>query len=77
MGARFLMMSRLAHVLGDGTKLSLVSRPLRASPSEGYSAAHLAEQARIVREALDFPEDIPAELEAMGQTMTADPGGDA
>ncbi|MBA2793837.1 MAG: multifunctional oxoglutarate decarboxylase/oxoglutarate dehydrogenase thiamine pyrophosphate-binding subunit/dihydrolipoyllysine-residue succinyltransferase subunit, partial [Thermoleophilaceae bacterium] len=76
MGARFLMMSRLAHVLDDGVELSLVSRPLRASPSEGYSAAHLAEQARIVREALDLPEDLPAEVEAVEQTTTDDPGGD-
>lgn len=75
MGARFLMMSRLAHVLADGVELSLVSRPLRASPSEGYSAAHVAEQARIVREALGLPEDLPAEVEAVEQTATKAPGG--
>ena len=30
-----------------------VRRPLRASPGEGYPPAHRAEQARILREALE------------------------
>jgi 2-oxoglutarate dehydrogenase E1 component len=32
--------------------LRYVGRPERASPAEGYPAAHTAEQSRIVREAL-------------------------
>ena len=32
---------------------SVVGRPWRASPSEGYPTAHLLEQDRIVREAFD------------------------
>ena len=31
---------------------SYVGRPERASPAEGYPAAHAAEQSRIIREAL-------------------------
>jgi 2-oxoglutarate dehydrogenase E1 component len=30
-----------------------VGRPERASPAEGYPAAHAAEQSRIVRESLE------------------------
>jgi 2-oxoglutarate dehydrogenase E1 component len=33
--------------------VSYVGRPERASPAEGYPAAHAAEQARIIREALE------------------------
>jgi 2-oxoglutarate dehydrogenase E1 component len=33
-------------------KLSYVGRPERASPAEGYPAAHSLEQKRIVTEAL-------------------------
>jgi 2-oxoglutarate dehydrogenase complex dehydrogenase (E1) component-like enzyme len=36
-----------------GAPLSYVGRPWRASPSEGYPTAHLREQDRIVRAALD------------------------
>jgi 2-oxoglutarate dehydrogenase E1 component len=36
-----------------GVPLSYVGRPWRASPSEGYPTAHLREQDRIVRAALD------------------------
>jgi multifunctional 2-oxoglutarate metabolism enzyme len=30
-----------------------IGRPERASPAEGYPAAHAAEQGRIIREALE------------------------
>ena len=36
-----------------GVRLRYVGRPWRASPSEGYPTAHLKEQDRIVREALE------------------------
>ena len=35
-----------------GCRLQYAGRPERASPAEGYPAAHAAEQARIVAEAL-------------------------
>lgn len=54
MGARAVMESRLAWVLADfGVDYDYVGRPNRASPGEGYPPAHKAEQARILREALD------------------------
>jgi len=39
----------------SGRRLRFVGRPWRASPSEGYPTAHLVEQDRIVREALNRP----------------------
>ena len=33
-------------------EIRYVGRPERASPAEGYPAAHAAEQSRIIREAL-------------------------
>jgi 2-oxoglutarate dehydrogenase E1 component len=35
-----------------------VGRPERASPGEGYPAAHAAEQSRIVRTAIDLRQPI-------------------
>jgi 2-oxoglutarate dehydrogenase E1 component len=52
MGARATMEPRLAWILPDQVKYEYVGRQLRASPGEGYSAAHRAEQQRIVRAAL-------------------------
>ena len=52
MGARNVMEPRLAWILPDGVKYDYVGRQLRASPGEGYAAAHKKEQARIVRVAL-------------------------
>ncbi len=52
MGARQTMEPRLAWILPDRVKYEYVGRQLRASPGEGYSAAHRAEQQRIVRAAL-------------------------
>jgi len=56
MGARSIMEPRLAWILPDRVKYEYVGRQLRASPGEGYSAAHRTEQARIVREALGVRE---------------------
>jgi 2-oxoglutarate dehydrogenase E1 component len=52
MGARNVMEQRLSWILPDGVGYEYVGRQLRASPGEGYAAAHRTEQARIVREAL-------------------------
>jgi 2-oxoglutarate dehydrogenase E1 component len=51
MGARLVMEPRLHFILPEGIEYEYVGRQLRASPGEGYSAAHQAEQDRIVREA--------------------------
>jgi 2-oxoglutarate dehydrogenase E1 component len=52
MGAFRSIRHRLEDALPSGVRLRYVGRPWRASPSEGYPTAHLAEQERIVREAL-------------------------
>jgi 2-oxoglutarate decarboxylase len=52
MGARAVMEPRLAWILPDRVSYEYVGRQLRASPGEGYAAAHSAEQSRIVRDAL-------------------------
>ena len=53
MGARAHMAPRLQLILPEGVTYEYIGRQFRASPGEGYTAAHRAEQARIVREALD------------------------
>jgi 2-oxoglutarate dehydrogenase E1 component len=57
MGARGYMRRRMAKILPENVAYDYVGRQLRASPGEGYSAAHKAEQARIVRVALDLEKD--------------------
>jgi 2-oxoglutarate decarboxylase len=52
MGSWFFVEPRLRALLPQGFPLRYVGRPERASPAEGYPAAHLAEQKRIVTEAL-------------------------
>jgi 2-oxoglutarate dehydrogenase E1 component len=52
MGARKFVLPKLRDLTPPAIAIKDVSRPERASPAEGYPAAHLAEQARIVREAL-------------------------
>jgi len=52
MGAYRSIRHRLEDALPHDVPLRYVGRPWRASPSEGYPTAHLAEQERIVREAL-------------------------
>ena len=51
MGARAHMFPRLMQIMGEGIHFGFVGRPERASPGEGYPAAHAAEQSRIVRTA--------------------------
>jgi 2-oxoglutarate dehydrogenase E1 component len=57
MGAWVYLRSKLAEVLPHRAELRYVGRPERASPAEGYPAAHQAEQARIVTEALGAATD--------------------
>jgi multifunctional 2-oxoglutarate metabolism enzyme len=54
MGVRRFMFTRNREreLVPDGVKLDYVGRPYRASPGEGYPAAHHIEQERILREAL-------------------------
>ncbi len=57
MGARAHMFPRLMQIMPAEIRFGYVGRPERASPGEGYPAAHLTEQSRIVRTALNL--DIP------------------
>jgi multifunctional 2-oxoglutarate metabolism enzyme len=52
MGAWSVMFRRLPELLPEGVELGYIGRPQRASPSEGYPAAHRSEQERIVLTAL-------------------------
>ena len=59
MGARAHMSPRLLQILPEHLEFGYVGRPERASPGEGYPAAHTAEQNRILRTALDL--GVPVE----------------
>jgi 2-oxoglutarate dehydrogenase E1 component len=68
MGARAHMSPRLLHILPEHLEFGYIGRPERASPGEGYPAAHTIEQTRIIRTALDLsrpvshnPEKLPGE----------------
>jgi 2-oxoglutarate dehydrogenase E1 component len=54
MGARAHMSPRMLQILPDHIEFGYVGRPERASPGEGYPAAHTIEQNRIIRNALDL-----------------------
>jgi 2-oxoglutarate dehydrogenase E1 component len=54
MGARAHMSPRLMQILPQHLKFGYIGRPERASPGEGYPAAHTGEQNRILRTALDL-----------------------
>ncbi len=56
MGAWAWVEPKLRELLPAGATLGYVGRPDRASPAEGYPAAHAKEQSRIVNEALDTGE---------------------
>ncbi|WP_372790491.1 multifunctional oxoglutarate decarboxylase/oxoglutarate dehydrogenase thiamine pyrophosphate-binding subunit/dihydrolipoyllysine-residue succinyltransferase subunit [Paraconexibacter sp.] len=60
MGARAHMFPRLMQMLPEHLALGYVGRPERASPGEGYPAAHNTEQTRILRTALDL--SVPVSL---------------
>jgi len=68
MGARAHMSPRLMQSLPQHLKFGYIGRPERASPGEGYPAAHTGEQNRILRTALDlslpvtlYPAKLPGE----------------
>jgi 2-oxoglutarate dehydrogenase E1 component len=68
MGARAHMFPRLMQIMPQEMHFGYIGRPERASPGEGYPAAHATEQSRIVRTALDlsialsqFPAKTPGE----------------
>ena len=52
MGAWTFVAPRIRALVPEGVAFSYAGRPERASPAEGYPAAHAAEQARIVAAAL-------------------------
>ncbi len=58
MGARAHMSPRMLHILPSHLEFGYVGRPERASPGEGYPAAHTVEQTRIIRTALDIGEPV-------------------
>jgi 2-oxoglutarate decarboxylase len=58
MGARTHMSPRLLHILPNALEFGYVGRPERASPGEGYPAAHTIEQNRIIRTALDLNQPV-------------------
>ena len=60
MGARAHMSPCLMQILPEHLAFGYVGRPERASPGEGYPAAHVMEQSRIVGTALDL--DVPVTL---------------
>ena len=53
MGARAHMSPRLMQILARDLAFGYIGRPERASPGEGYPAAHVAEQNRIISTALN------------------------
>ena len=54
MGVWTYVEPKLRELAPDGVRVAYVGRPERASPAEGYPAAHAAEQGRIIREALEL-----------------------
>ena len=57
-GARAHMFPRLMQIMPDEIHFGFIGRPERASPGEGYPAAHIAEQNRIVTTAIDLDQSI-------------------
>ncbi|PZR66252.1 MAG: multifunctional oxoglutarate decarboxylase/oxoglutarate dehydrogenase thiamine pyrophosphate-binding subunit/dihydrolipoyllysine-residue succinyltransferase subunit [Solirubrobacterales bacterium] len=58
MGARAHMFPRLMQILSDELDFGYIGRPERGSPGEGYPAAHVQEQSRIIRTALDVTDPV-------------------
>jgi 2-oxoglutarate dehydrogenase E1 component len=48
------MFPRLMQILPEHLAFGYIGRPERASPGEGYPAAHVTEQSRIICTALDL-----------------------
>jgi 2-oxoglutarate dehydrogenase E1 component len=62
MGAWSYLEPKLRELAPAGVEVVYVGRPERASPAEGYPAAHTAEQSRIIREALESGRKVPEPL---------------
>ncbi|HEX5851820.1 MAG TPA: multifunctional oxoglutarate decarboxylase/oxoglutarate dehydrogenase thiamine pyrophosphate-binding subunit/dihydrolipoyllysine-residue succinyltransferase subunit [Solirubrobacteraceae bacterium] len=58
MGPRAHMFPRLMQIMPTGMHFGYIGRPERASPGEGYPAAHAKEQNRIVMAAIDLGQPI-------------------
>jgi multifunctional 2-oxoglutarate metabolism enzyme len=58
MGARAHMFPRLMQIMPTEMHFGYIGRPERASPGEGYPAAHAKEQNRIVTTAIDLGQPI-------------------
>jgi multifunctional 2-oxoglutarate metabolism enzyme len=58
MGARAHMFPRLMQIMPQELHFGYIGRPERASPGEGYPAAHASEQTRIVTTAIDLRKPI-------------------
>ena len=58
MGARAHMFPRLMQIMPEGIHFGFIGRPERASPGEGYPAAHVQEQSRIIRTALNLDDPV-------------------
>ena len=58
MGARAHMFPRLMQIMPEEIHFGYIGRPERASPGEGYPAAHIDEQNRIVTTAIDLGQPI-------------------
>jgi 2-oxoglutarate dehydrogenase E1 component len=58
MGARAHMFPRLMQIMPDEIHFGFIGRPERASPGEGYPAAHIKEQSRIVGTAINLRQPI-------------------
>jgi multifunctional 2-oxoglutarate metabolism enzyme len=68
MGARAHMFPRLMQIMPEQMHFGYIGRPERASPGEGYPAAHISEQSRIVSTAINvqvptsqYPRKTPGE----------------
>ena len=68
MGARAHMFPRLMQIMDEQLGFGYIGRPERASPGEGYPAAHISEQNRIVTTAIDlrvpisqYPRKVPGQ----------------
>jgi multifunctional 2-oxoglutarate metabolism enzyme len=57
-GARAHMFPRLMQIMPENMHFGYIGRPERASPGEGYPAAHISEQSRIVKTAIDLDQPI-------------------
>jgi 2-oxoglutarate dehydrogenase E1 component len=68
MGAWTYVMPRLRASTGNALTVRYLGRPERASPAEGYEAAHKVEQARIVAEVLEAPAQKKPRAESRGRT---------